>query len=266
MLMKTVKQLEAVGFHADLCETLHGFAVNTSAHFLSLGMRQDIVQGLVGDTAEYFANQYLQTQTGIDFTRFVPEQGGRLYTTKMNYLSAIQKLHSQFGNRLPAIMYNTLAFAGTREDPHMEVRIPDIEDDLIKLIGSDWIAADTVLHAMPKCSKLNLHTLSLINKATGSVLMHGCGCNHVVPAMGEYLIQCFMKLDVATITEETESLLRHMLGDMVLLKMGMPRIIGISDRAERTQREFLLGKTVLRQISQSAKPALPVTVTEEVSV
>lgn len=264
--MNALKNLEVSGFHADLCETLHGFVVNTSAHFLSLGMRADVVQDLVSNTAEYFAKQYLQVQAGIDFTRFVPEQGGLLYTTKMNYLGAIQKLHSQFGNRLPAIMYNTLAFAGTREDPHTEVRIPDIEDDLIKLIGSDWIAADTVLHALPKCSKLNLHTLSLINEATGSVLMHGCGCNHVVPAMGEYLIQCFMKLDKATVAEETESLLRHMLGDMMLLKLGMPRMIGISDRAERTQREFLLGKTVLRQIAQGAEHALPVAVAQEVSV
>lgn len=263
--MKTVKQLEAVGFHADLCETLHGFAVNTSAHFLSFGMREDVVQSVVGDTAEYFAGQYLQAQSGIDFTCFVPEQSDRLYTTKMKYLGAIKKLHAQFGGRLPAIVYNTLAFAGTREDPHTEVRIPDVEHNLIKLTGSDWIAADTVLHALPKCSKLNLHTLSLINEATGSVLMHGCGCNHVVPAMGEYLIQCFMELDKATITEETESLLRHMLGDMILLKIGMPRIIGISDRAERTQREWLFGKTVLRQLAPNANFTLPIVVAEEVS-
>jgi len=96
--------------------------------------------------------------------------------------------------------------------------------------------------------------------ATGSVLMHGCGCNHVVPAMGEYLIRCFMKLDKATITEETESLLRHMLGDMILLKLGMPRIIGISDRAERTQREWLFGKTVLRQLAPNTNFMLPIVV------
>lgn len=250
--MNALKKLAASGFHADLCETLHGFAINTSAHFLSLGIQVEIVQGLVGDSAEYFAAQYLQAHAGIDFVRFVPEQDSRLYGTKMKYLSGIQKLHAQFGDRLPAIVYNTLAFAGTREDPHTEVRIPDIESALIELTGSDWIAADAVLHALPKCSKLNLHVLSLINETTGSVLMHGCGCNHVVPAMGEYLIQCFMKLDVTTIIEETGSLLRHMLGDMILLKLGMPRIIGISDRAERTQREWLLGKTVLRQVAEVA--------------
>ncbi len=235
--MKSIKELEASGFHTDLCETLQGFNINTAAHFLSLGMREEVVQSLVGDTTEYFAKQYIQSQAGIDFARFEPEWESRLYSTKMKYLGTIRKLHLQFGDRLPAIVYHTLAFAGTREDPHTEVRIPDIEGDLIALTGSDWISADTVLHALPKCSKLNLHVLSLINEATGSMLMHGCGCNHVIPAMGEYVIQCFMKLDEATIIEETESLLRHMLGDMILLKLGVPRIIGISDHAKRTQRE-----------------------------
>lgn len=248
--MNALKTLEVNSFHPDLCETLHGFAISTQAHFLSLGIQQDMVQSLVGDTAEYFAGQYLQSWGGINFSRFEPECGDRLRKTKLAYLGAISKLHRQFGDRLPAIVYNTLAFAGTRENPHTEVRIPDVEGNLIALTGSDWIAADTVLHALPKCSKLNLHVLSLINDATGSVLMHGCGCNHVVPAMGEYRIECFMKLDAATIIEETESLLRHMLGDMVLLKLGMPRIIGISDRAERTQREWFLSKTVLRQVTE----------------
>lgn len=248
--MNALQRLKVNGFHTDLCETLHGFSTNTATHFLSLGMREDVVQDLVGNTTEYFAAQYLQAQGGINFARFVPEQDSRLYDTKMKYLGAVQKLHAQFWDRLPVIVYNTLAFAGTREDPHTEVRIPDIESSLIALTGSDWIAADTVLHALPKCSKLNLHVLSLINEATGSVLMHGCGCNHVIPAMGEYRIECFMKLDEATIIEETESLLRHMLGDIILLKLGMPRIIGISDRAERTQREWLFGKTVLRQVRE----------------
>ena len=212
-------------------------------------MREDVVQGLVCDTTQYFAQQYLQSSAGINFSRFEPEQSDRLHGTKVKYLGAIKMLHGQFGDRLPAIVYNTLAFAGTRADPHTEVRIPDVENDLIALTRSDWISADTVLHALPKCSKLDLHVLSLINQATGSVLMHGCGCNHVIPAMGEYRIECFMKPDEATIVEETESLLRHMLGDMILLKLGMPRIIGISNRAERTQREWLFGKTVLRQVA-----------------
>lgn len=247
--MDALQKLIRTGFHRDLCETLYGFATNTQSHFLGLGMREAVVQGLVGDTTEYFVQQYLRSTTGIDFSRFEPELSDRLRGTKIKYLGAIKKLHGQFGDRLPAIVYNTLAFAGSREDPHTEVRIPDVESDLITLTGSDWIAADTVLHALPKCSKLNLHVLSLINEATGSVLMHGCGCNHVIPAMGEYRIECFMELDEATIIEETESLLRHMLGDMVLLKLGMPRIIGISDRAERTQRKWLFGKTVLRQVA-----------------
>jgi|GEM_PF-6981156 len=264
--MNAVQKLEATGFHTDLCETLHGFAVNTSAHFLSLGMRQDIVQSLVGDTAEYFAGQYLQAQSGINFSCFVPERESKLYLTKMKYLGSIEKLKAQFGDRLPAIVYKTLAFVGTREDPHTEVRIPDIASSLFTLTGADWISADTVLHALPKCSKLNLHTLSLINEATGSVIMHGCACNHLIPAMGDYFIRCFMKLDGAIVVEETESLLRHLLGDMVLLKLGMPRIIGISDRAERTQREWVSGRTFLRQLAPGVKHTLPVPVTEEVSV
>lgn len=248
--MNALQKLIATGFHEDLCETLHGFATNTHNHFLSLGMQDGVVQDLVGNTAEYFANQYLVSRAGVDFTRFEAECSDWLRDTKMRYLGAIQKLHDQFGDRLPAIVYATLAFAGTRENPHTEVMLPDIQEGLQKATGSDWQSADSVLHALPKCSRLNLLVLSLINEATGSVLMHGCGCNHVIPAMGEYVVKCAKDMDAQTILDESESLLRHMLGDMVLLKLGMPRIIGVFNRAERTQREWFFGKTVLRQVRQ----------------
>lgn len=175
--------------------------------------------------AEEFARGYLLAP-GFDIKAFRPKVEDPLFDLKEDYADAIQVLFVEFGDRLPIQFYHTLAFMCLRDDPTEDARIPDIAHLLPD--GLSWQAADTVLHTFPICYRLSFHIQSVINKFTGRILGHSCGCNHQLAEMPAGSVNVPMGDKHEIMLEETESYLRHGLGQRFLIEFGMPHGLGRS--------------------------------------
>ncbi len=92
---------------------------------------------------------------------------------------AMIDLFTIYGNRLPWALYGGYMFMVTRPNMHVAERLPNLKE----LLPSDlpWECVDAVWHGFPPATAIYLHILSIISKHTGTVPLHGCGCNHYLP-------------------------------------------------------------------------------------
>lgn len=93
--------------------------------------------------------------------------------------SSMIELFDMYGSRLPWALYGGYMFMVTRPNVHVAERLPDLRQLLPE--GLPWECIDAVWHGFPPSTALYLHVLSVINKHTGTVPLHGCGCNHYLP-------------------------------------------------------------------------------------
>ncbi len=209
-------RLQELGFYPDLVGNLRGFMelMHTKG---SCGLGKQI--------AETIAAGYLSARA-FSTEEFAPAPDDAFFELKVQYLKAVKEIHDRFGDRLPRQFYDTLAFMSVRSNPTQEERIPELEHLLPG--GMDWKTADSVLHAMPLCSRLYLHVQTVINRETGRILGHGCGCSHSLASMPTCIVNAPMGDSSHILIEETESFLRHMLGQLFLLHFGLPQGIGPS--------------------------------------
>jgi hypothetical protein len=191
---------------------------------------------------------YLQMlESGFDAAKFAPMTDDPDRAIKERFLVAMKRIMAIYHDRMPLFFYETLAFMGTRPEPSREVRVPDIESILPS--SMNWKQADTVLHAMPLCSRLNLDVLSHIWEETGCIIVHGCGCNHAVPdPIDGQTVRSFLRKEPQAIIDESESFVRHALAQYIALLAGFPQGFGVSNRARDVARasESFVVKYVLR--------------------
>ncbi len=208
--------LQQLGFYPDILASLQGFMeFMHSKGYCSLGK----------EITEIYAGGYL-TAKAFRAEEFLPMHEDEFSGLKRQYLEALAAIHNRFGDRLPRQFYDTLAFMAIRHDPTKEERIPDLEHLLPGQMK--WQTADAGLHAMPLCSRLYLDVQTEINKATGRVLGHGCGCSCSMAAMPTCIVSAAMGDSTEILLEETESFLRHLLGQCFLLHFGLPQGMGAS--------------------------------------
>ncbi len=93
--------------------------------------------------------------------------------------NAMIELFSIYGNRLPWALYGGYMFMVTRPNVHVAERLPELKH----LLPADlpWECIDAVWHGFPPATALYIHILAVINRHTGTVPLHGCGCNHYLP-------------------------------------------------------------------------------------
>lgn len=212
----SLNSLKELGFYPDIVTSLERF----------MQVMHDSKQCSDGqEIAEEFASGYLHARE-FNINSFRPKTEDTHFDLKESYADAIQVLFVTFGDRLPLQFYQTLAFMCLRDNPAEDARIPDIAHLLPT--GLSWQTADTVLHTFPICYRLSFHIQTVIFQHTGRVLGHSCGCNHQLAAMPCGSIDMPMGDSVPIMLEETESFLRHGLGQRFLIRFGMPHRLGKS--------------------------------------
>ncbi len=213
---ESLSKLQGLGFYPDILGSLEGF----------MQFMHNKGQCALGkEIAEIFASGYL-TARDFDVSKLAPAEGEEFYNLKTRYLAAVGEIHKKFGDRLPRQFYETLAFMVQRPNPTKEERIPEIGHLLPE--GMNWMMADAVLHAMPLCSRLYFDVQTRINRATGMILGHACGCSHSLSGMATCIVNAPMGEKTEIMFEETESFLRHVLGQYFLLHFGLPQGLGAS--------------------------------------
>jgi len=165
------------------------------------------------DLATRFAAGYMPI-TVASFQRKLDRfklPGDDSFHLRLGMRSAMADLFSVYGNRLPWALYGGFMFMASRPNLHVAERLPDLRH----LLPEDlpWECVDAVWHGFPPATALYLHILSVINSFTGTVPLHGCGCNHYLPPVrkpgrAEMLIAYPRPADIVT---ETEVPLAHCL-------------------------------------------------------
>ena len=235
----SLTQLKQVGFYPDIIASLEGFM----EHMHNQGQC-----ALGQQIAERFAAGYLAVPE-FDFKPFQPQANDPLFGLKTSFITAVQEIYQRFHDRLPRQFYATITFLGTRDDPTVEERIPEIEHLLPD--GMNWQVADSMLHALPLCSRLYFDVQTTINQHTGRILGHGCGCACQMAEMPECVVRAAMGDKPEIIAEETESFLRHGLGQNFLLHFGLPQSMGPSVKMQ--QRDLAkISSTVHRTVLRTA--------------
>lgn len=130
------------------------------------------------------------------------------------WIVACHHLSREFGNVIPPLLWEVIASLGTRRDPLVEVAIPTIQDEL----PYPWGVCDAALHATGKAYGLLLHIEERLREKTGHILLHGCGCNHVVREVATLAGECrFPTLDQFRRRKAGLEFLDHFLSELDLV-------------------------------------------------
>ncbi len=144
-------------------------------------------------------------------------------------------LFDVYGNRLPWALYGGYVFMVTRPNVHVAERLPELKamlpDDL------PWECVDAVWHGFPPATAIYMHILSVINKHTRTVPLHGCGCNHYLPPIQEPDLAQMMVVypEPDDIIEETEVPLSHCLNAIETLVRETFVLFGETSKSIRHQ-------------------------------
>lgn len=82
---------------------------------------------------------------------------------------------------IPPILWKTIASLGNRPNPTHETSIINVQDHL----PYAWGICDAALHALGCSYGLFFHVQERLRRETGHILLHGCGCDHVVASLRE---------------------------------------------------------------------------------
>lgn len=159
--------------------------------------------------------------------------------------TAVAEIYAKYGNRLPVQFYQVILWSGVRPSPTTEVKMPDVEHLLPD--GMTWQVGDGVEHSLPLCTRLYMDIQTILYKHTGTIMVHGCGCGNCAPTLqSNASINMPMSDDPSAGLEETESVVRHFMAQLILLNWNLPHSIGPSMTA---------GMIALRGRQASPQPA-----------
>lgn len=149
---------------------------------------------------------------------------------KLKALDAIDELAEFYGNRVPDLLWTTLAFISAREAPTEDRSI--IVEVQQSALPEHYTFLDACLHALGKVYSLNFHVASIFSQHTGFVPIHNCDCgcslHSLAPAGGGMNFE----MPRANVVKATESFLTHVLAELVALAgFKIPFEFGVGDDA-----------------------------------
>lgn len=151
----------------------------------------------------------------------VPELTRRLTARNkftQNTLAAFSELSQRFENRVPACVWQSLAFLALRPDPENEVSILDSKTDLHDMFGLSWEITDACLHAVGKTYELLMCIQTIFNRHTGHIIVHGCDCNGCIRPNEDGVVDADLVKTKERIMSVSQSLMGHILAEYVLIK------------------------------------------------
>lgn len=172
------------------------------------------------------------------------------YEVRQGMKKAMVELYGHYGNRLPWALYGGYMFMASRTNITVAERLPDIRDQLPSDLS--WECIDAVWHGYPPSTVLYLDILSVINRHTRTVPLHGCGCNHYLPPVPLPDADAAIRIEYPApvgdnIRIETEVPVAHAILAIESLVRGLPHALGTSDKALNHHADKG-AKTLVRQL------------------
>lgn len=188
-----------------------------------------------GDEAMQHNADALLATCGLGFLepfnadRFRPQQDDPFADLKNNALNALVELAVFYGNRLPAVFWDSFAYLATRDQPETERSIlQEAQHDL----PHHYTIIDSCLHASGMVYKFLLHVNSVMFHHTGRVLDHNCDCSCSLVNLTTVEGSILFTPEQEKIIPMTQSLFTHLLCETVKLQsLFLPFALGLTPEA-----------------------------------
>ena len=202
------KQLEDAGFHPDLLERAYAHLAWTDR----IGNPT-----WIGNARAFLSSLGKGYSAQFDRSSFEPRQDDPYVDLKRRALDALIELATEFGNRVPSVMWNSLAHLACRNEP-------EEKHSILKEAGAlphHYGIVDTMLHAMGKVYTFALHVQSVFFRHTDMVLVHNCDCNCSLLNLRKSDGGIVFRLNETERFEATQSLMSHMCAESHLILNDM---------------------------------------------
>lgn len=169
---------------------------------------------------------FVEPFSSFRFKRMI-QDGDPAVVFKLKFLGALEDLAKEFVGRVSAVVWNSLAVLGTRENPHIEQKIRTVKN-----LPHPWWFVDSVLHGLGKVYGLHFHVQSRICAATGHVLDHNCDCDHSAKQVIAGQSMNFL-IPSGQFKTASAALMSHVLCETLLVGgMHLPFELGVSNEAQ----------------------------------
>lgn len=216
-------ELRRRGFHDDL------YLRVAAQHLWGMENRLVISSELLDPFLAKLAEGYSERFSKLSFLDMIGEDD-EYRELKVRTLYAVDELAEQFGDRLPTLLWRTLAFVAVREEPTQDRSI--IAEVQKSSLPEHYTYLDACLHALGTVFNLNFHVESVFYKHTGHVLIHNCDCGCSLHSLAKPSGSMCAELPRESVKKATESFLVHLLAQFVMLAgLKLPFELGVGDDA-----------------------------------
>ncbi len=210
VLPKAWQDLIAAGFdHEDIIDRAYAHLAWTERTYAGTPYSA-VAQGNARAFVSALAKGFMQP---FDAAPFMPLAGDPHAGMKHAFLAAISDLANEFGDRVSSVLWDSLAYLGSRE-------APEESRSILKeaaALPHHYAVVDTHLHALGKVYSLMLHVQSAVFTRTGRVLNHNCDCNCSLVNLLAVSGSVNAPLPRALHPEATQSLFTHLCAESELI-------------------------------------------------
>jgi hypothetical protein len=151
------------GFHSDLVNRAYAHLAYTD----QFGGREN-AEVVLAALGEGFVKPFSRF-------RFEPTNGDTNHALKMKALDAICELSVFYGDRISAVVWESLAHLTCRANPEVEQSI--IREAAAGTLPHHYALVDSSLHATGLVYTFLMHVNSVMFRHTGRILVHNCDCS-----------------------------------------------------------------------------------------
>ncbi len=214
--------LESQNFHPDLVDRAYAHLAYAREHDF-----EDNALAVLAALGAGFASPFNRS-------RFDPQDDDPKRELKVKALEAIEELAACYGNRVSAVVWNSLAHLACRENPEEEKSI--IKEQSSGTLPHHYMLVDSALHATGLVFTFQIHVNAVMFRHTGRILNHNCDCScslinlEVMDGMIKYAPEA------ERIQTMTQSVFTHLLAETVkLMQCFLPFAYSITPEAREIQ-------------------------------
>lgn len=198
-------KLEKEGFNPILIERVRRFAISEKEN------------GTLDKYNEFLTILGNSYSAGAFNRNIFDKYNPTLSKVQLQMLNAVEYLSTEFGNLIPATLWNTLASMIVRPNAEKEDSILNVQE----FLTYPWYICDANLHALGVAYSLFFHVQSALVKHSGRAIFHGCGCNHYIGGAEEVTMSYSIPDEKKSVA--AKEFLDHLLGQTALIvEKGYP--------------------------------------------
>lgn len=210
--------LIASGFHPDLADRAFAHFAYCQKHDFS------------------YNAAIVLTEIGNGFVRpfnrnfFEPQRDDEFFGLKRSALDAIEELAAFYGDRISAVIWNSLAHLAARSEPEVEKSI--LKEAADGSLPYHYAIVDSALHATGLVYPFLLHVNSVMFAHTSRILIHNCDCGCSLVNLEAIGGEIRYELPRENIIKASQSVLTHFLAETVkLMELFLPFSYSITPEA-----------------------------------